>query len=240
MGRKTGLLGACVILAAVIGGTYDLKAADQETLTNDAVVALVKAGLGTGTIVAKVRASIAQFDVSTKGLIDLKSKGVPDDVIQAMLETSVKPASGATVPASGTVRLFLLRANPDGETIRQPIEPSFARQRFAVGLFSAGTQVVLAGKNSALQIPEPRPSFAFQFPGDSDSPARYILTRLGPSDEGNGRKIDLDAAVRFDVQRTGQGEFKVTPQADLRRGEYCFYAADEAKEGWLGAQQGSL
>ena len=48
----------------------------QEVLTNESVVALKKAGLSDPLILTKIRTSPAKFDVSTKGLIALKSAGL--------------------------------------------------------------------------------------------------------------------------------------------------------------------
>ena len=58
----------------------------QESLTNDAVLKLLEAGLPAEAVVAKIKASRGVFDVSTDKLIELKNKGVPGSVLAAMLE----------------------------------------------------------------------------------------------------------------------------------------------------------
>lgn len=238
MYRTAFLLCACLLACFTLIANAGAAAADgQEMLTNEAVVAMVKAGLGAGTVVTKIKSSDTQFDVSTTGLIDLKSKGVPDDIIQAMVEASVKGPgrSGADASLDG-LRLFLLRTGADGSMTRQPVEMSVARQRFAVGVFSFGTQIVLAGKTAVVQTHDPRPIFIFNLSGDRESLSGYVLTRFDESDEGGGRKLDLDGAVTFDSQKTGPREFRVKPNKDLKRGEYCFYLAEQVKEGWPGQQ----
>lgn len=68
----------------------------QQTLNNDAVVKLVKAGLSEDLIVTTINASPGSYDTSANGLIALKSAGVSDKVVSAI----VVKASGAA-PAAG-------------------------------------------------------------------------------------------------------------------------------------------
>lgn len=212
----------------------------QETLTNEAVVVLIKAGLSPATVITKIKSSSTQFDVSTKGLIDLKSKGVPDDVIQAMVEAGASPpARSSADPVVEPIRIFLMKGATGGAPTQQPLERTLARQRMAIGFMSFGTQIVMPGKNAVIQVEEMKPTFILRFPDDNSRPADYVLTRLGPSDEGGGRRIDPDNAVRVDVEKTGAREYRVTPNRDLRRGEYCFYRPADLKEGWPG-QTGTL
>ena len=75
--------------------------ASAETLDNNSVVTMTKAGLGEATVIAKINGSANTFDLSTAQLITLKRQGLSDAVIAAMLETSNKArvstnASGAS------------------------------------------------------------------------------------------------------------------------------------------------
>lgn len=67
-----------------------------ETLTNDSVTALHKAGLPASVIVAKIEASEGNFDTSVEALVALAEAGIPDSVIAAMVGAG---DSGATQPA---------------------------------------------------------------------------------------------------------------------------------------------
>jgi tetratricopeptide (TPR) repeat protein len=69
-----------------------------EVLTNEAVVTLVKAGLGAELIISKIKISPNAFDLSTNGILKLKSDGVNEGIIQAMVEASVKTGSSGTKP----------------------------------------------------------------------------------------------------------------------------------------------
>ncbi len=85
--------------------------AAAEILTNETVVAMVKAGFGDDVIVGKVRLTQGQYDLSTNGLLRLKADGVSEAVIKAMIEASaggeapgLKPVQAATVPAEAARR----------------------------------------------------------------------------------------------------------------------------------------
>ena len=51
------------------------------------VVAMSKAGVGSGVIKRKIEVSRSQFSLDTNDIIRLKSEGVSDDVINAMIDT---------------------------------------------------------------------------------------------------------------------------------------------------------
>lgn len=82
---KSCLLG---LLIALIGTPNLLPTPQAETITNNDVVRLVRGGLPSNVIVEKIRLSDCRFDLSTSGLLTLKDAGVPDAVIQAMLQAS--------------------------------------------------------------------------------------------------------------------------------------------------------
>jgi tetratricopeptide (TPR) repeat protein len=62
-----------------------------ELFTNDAVVTMVKAGLGEAIILEKIKTSPGHFDLSAQGLVRLKESGVSDTIIKAMMEASAPP-----------------------------------------------------------------------------------------------------------------------------------------------------
>jgi hypothetical protein len=57
----------------------------QQTMTNDSIVRMAKAGLSDELIVSVVNSSPEKFDVTTDGLIALKRGGVSDKVVSAIL-----------------------------------------------------------------------------------------------------------------------------------------------------------
>ena len=71
----------------------------QQTLNNDAVVKLIKAGLSEDLVVSTINASPGKYDTSADGLIALKTAGASDKVISSI----VMKASGATPAAAAPV-----------------------------------------------------------------------------------------------------------------------------------------
>ncbi len=65
--------------------------ADKELLTNKDVISMVSAGLSPNVVNAKIAASLCQFDTSPSGLANLKTAGVPDDIVVAMLSAKAAP-----------------------------------------------------------------------------------------------------------------------------------------------------
>jgi hypothetical protein len=62
--------------------------AQTETLTNAEIVEMSTAGLSKELIIDKINTSNAEFDVSVKGLVELKKANVSDEIISVMVEKS--------------------------------------------------------------------------------------------------------------------------------------------------------
>jgi hypothetical protein len=82
------------LLAALFLAFCSLLTA-QQALNNDSIIKMVKAGLSDDLIITTINASPATFDTSTDGLIALKSAGVSDKVVAAMVTKSAAPAAAA-------------------------------------------------------------------------------------------------------------------------------------------------
>jgi hypothetical protein len=95
-----------LILTLILFSTLQAFA-QTETIDNRSVVDMTKAGLPSHIILKKIAASRTKFDISTPKLIELKSAGVDDTVIAAMMErneldTTVVHA-GESVSTNGAV-----------------------------------------------------------------------------------------------------------------------------------------
>lgn len=66
----------------------------QETLTNSTIIELTKSGLPSEVIIEKIKSSTVKFDLSAADLQNLKTNGVADSVILAMLQASKSPETG--------------------------------------------------------------------------------------------------------------------------------------------------
>ncbi|TQL16556.1 hypothetical protein FBY58_0092 [Zymomonas mobilis] len=104
------------ILAALMGCSMPVLA---ETLNNESVVTLTNTGLGDEAIVAKIKNSDANYDLSTDQLIALRRRGVSSPVLAAMLEKSAPKAAAMSmdspdpmVPHSPGVYLFNAHSVP--------------------------------------------------------------------------------------------------------------------------------
>jgi hypothetical protein len=109
-----------LVLAAIVGlATCPLHAA-QDTLTNDSVVKLVKAGLSDDLIVSTVNTQPGAYDTSADAIIALKSAGASDKVLAAVLHKSsaltaqdatAETAQAAASASSAKPRVFLTAAS---------------------------------------------------------------------------------------------------------------------------------
>jgi len=84
------------------------QAATTVKITNARVVEMAKMGLDDDIIIARIKHSVCDFQLSDSDLLELKKSGVSSKVVAAMLET-VPTASAPTVsePSDGKVRVFV-------------------------------------------------------------------------------------------------------------------------------------
>ena len=75
-----------IVLTLLLFGAFQTISAQtgSEVLSNDSVISMVKAGLGTNVIVNKIRTSKTRFNLTTNELIRLKESGVNEEVLMAM------------------------------------------------------------------------------------------------------------------------------------------------------------
>ncbi|HLW75483.1 MAG TPA: hypothetical protein VKS01_00840 [Bryobacteraceae bacterium] len=75
-----------------------LFAAAQETLNNDSVVKMVKAGLGENIIVSMIQNQPGKYSVTPDDMVKLKQQNVSDNILAAMM---AKGSGGGTPPVPG-------------------------------------------------------------------------------------------------------------------------------------------
>jgi hypothetical protein len=159
----------------------------QETMTNEEVISLTKAGLASSIIVGKIRTSKTNFDMSTDALIKLKQSGVSDDIVAAMLEAkNGVAAAGAPTNSSGAAPVsasgdpndpmskhnygIYLYEEKDGVRRMTQVKPSISAQNRTGGLFTSQmtygigkvkTKANLPGRSASLQLTSTKPVFYF-------------------------------------------------------------------------------
>jgi hypothetical protein len=99
-------------------------ASSAPSLTNKDIVGMLKAGLTSDVVIAKIRSSPNLFDTSPAALAELKTANVPDAVILAMVNGPVPsgvavdfPVDGVSVP-DGTEIEIQLTNNASGEELK--------------------------------------------------------------------------------------------------------------------------
>ena len=92
---RTILLGA--ILGASLGiGQHSLL--ERQTLNNEGIVDLARAGFSEAFILDLVQYKRTKFDTSVEGLTFLAKKGLSERVIRAIVANSDKPEAGSVSP----------------------------------------------------------------------------------------------------------------------------------------------
>jgi hypothetical protein len=93
----------CVTLMGIL---LALSASAQQALTNDAVIKLVKAGLGEDLIVGMINSQPGQYSVDANSVIALKNAKVSDKVIAAMMAKAAAAPTAPAAPAAPTAADF--------------------------------------------------------------------------------------------------------------------------------------
>jgi hypothetical protein len=190
--RKTIVAGLCLLLAPLLLA--------QQTLNNDAVIKLVKSGLPEDLIITTINASPGGYDTSANGLIALKTAGVSDKVIGAVVlkasgSSSVPPpASGAvSQPSGGTSGLQGVPPAVDSVGVYYQDQNNGSWQEVttevvnfktggvvkhiaSVGLIKGDVNGLVGGTHARLVLKMPA-SFIFYVP-EGRSPGEYQLLRL--------------------------------------------------------------
>jgi hypothetical protein len=105
MPAKSLLLSFAALLLLAVSSSYG-----QQVMDNDAVLKLAKSGLSEDLIVQTINASPGHYDTGTDALIALKSAGLSDKEVGAMLSKNANP--NGTGPASAMPTTVVLAAAP--------------------------------------------------------------------------------------------------------------------------------
>jgi hypothetical protein len=103
----------------------------QQSMSNDSVIKLVRAGLSDDLIISTINASPGAYDTSADGLIALKKAGASDKVVASIVTKATVPASAGASPTTPVpVTIASTPANEAGA-------PTQARDKPRVYLTSA-------------------------------------------------------------------------------------------------------
>lgn len=176
------------LLAVAMFAVSATTATAQETMTNDEVISLAKAGLNPTLIVGKIRTSKTNFDLSTDSLIALKKAGVSDEIVGAMLEAKSGKSISASAPVNSTGAAspgplgdpndpmakhnygIFLYEEKDGGRKMTPLKANVSAQNRTGGMFTSSltygigkvkTKTNLPGRSADLQLQSTAPVFYF-------------------------------------------------------------------------------
>jgi hypothetical protein len=96
-----------IVIAAVL-----MFLAGQQILSNDAVVNLMKAGFSEDVIISAINRSQASYDTSVDGLAALKSAGITDKEISAIVARAYQQPSAALVAGGAPQAALPVPAQP--------------------------------------------------------------------------------------------------------------------------------
>ena len=80
--------------------------AAQQTMNNDSIIKMVKAGLSDDLIVTTINASPGTYDTSADGIIALKGAGVSDKIVAAIVAKSSPPSTSHASTGHGRSGLY--------------------------------------------------------------------------------------------------------------------------------------
>ena len=230
--RMCVLLSALLVLFAIpaVALAQDGGGSGSETLTNDKVITMVKAGLPPSIIVNKIHASKSNFNTNTDELIRLQQSHVPTEIINAMVEASshvsaVTSSTGAgdvlkadpNDPASAHEAGIYLYQEKDGQKKMFQLEPAVSKQTKTGGFLASAVtygiakikfKASLSGQNASLQVTQPRPVFYFYFEVKSSGLSSSSYYATSPNEfvlvqldaKSNTREVTVSQANAFGAQ----------------------------------------
>jgi hypothetical protein len=205
------------ICAAVLAvGTFAANGASAEDFGNESVIALARAGVGVDVLLAKIDSLPCSYDVSTTSILALKSAGVPDAAIAAMVGRCVgaSNAQGAVAAASSpsvkrTPGLYV--DMDEAPTYRlEKIRPTGASAGKMTGngslLFPFRVKLAIPRAAAQTVAVSAQPTFYFYFETDNDKVGDF-----GTSATASAQSPSEFSLVRFKA-KGGQREMTVGKQ----------------------------
>ncbi|MCW3105979.1 MAG: hypothetical protein JWQ09_485 [Segetibacter sp.] len=156
-----------------------------DTITNQTIIQLYKAGLGKDVLNSKIQSTPCNFDVTTNGLISLKKAGIPDEVISTMMgKNSNSNSSSSNQSNNPTINqtannvssgIYYCKGTPcqlvelEASVYSQAKMGSGLMTSLTYGIAKTKMKATLGSENANLQIEEKKPTFYFYFDKSSSS-----------------------------------------------------------------------
>lgn len=177
MKRSLGIVILCLLCIS-----QTVIAADTKPMTNEDVINLIQAKLPETTILMAIKSAKPGFDTSADGLIKLTTAGVPQTLIQAMIEANsgsarpVAPTSGteaAKAPDAGFNPEEVILIDGGQQTPMRYLTPNIRTAMRALGFGGVATYAVLKGPRAAHRIKNAQPAFLVIVPNNAQ-PESYV------------------------------------------------------------------
>lgn len=213
----------------------------QDTLNNEGVIKLVKAGMSEELILNVIRQQPGIYVLGATELVALKDAGVSEKLIAAMLDkgkTPVAPVADAaaaakkssTIPGPG---LFYKKGNEYFELIKEDVEwkTSGAMRNIAsAGIVKKDLNGTISGASSRNFLQNPMEIVIS--PPSGMTVNSYVLLpmkaaesarafNVGPVNKKSGL---AKGAIAFGVEKLGEGQFRIVLPTPLGPGEYGILA----------------
>lgn len=221
-----------MLIAMGFLAVFAASAAQEDVLKNDTIIEMKQLGLGETVILEKIKNSRCEFDVSLNGLKQLKTAGISDGVITAMV--SAKPivqGGGDTIvqkpaapddpndPTSLHEAGIWMYEEAAGKKQMTQLEPSvYSQKKTGAGLFiqfgeTVKNKAVVASAHAGIVTTNRQPTFYFYFEhtkaGLSDthhgatSANEYILTQFDVDEKDNQRKLVMGSLNAYSGGESG-------------------------------------
>ena len=234
-------------IALLVGVSW---AAAQQALDNDAVIKLAKAGLSEDLIVTTINSSPGTYDTSANGLIALKSAGVSDKVVSAIVVkasggaptaggAAAGAAAGGTVsglPAAvDSVGVYYQDAGGNWQEVNAEVvnfkTGGAVKHLATVGVVKEDVNGMVAGPRARLELKMPA-NFIFYVP-EGRSPGEYQLLRLRVNKDNREFRSMTGGVVHekggaqrdmveFTTKKIAPRAYQITLGGEVGRGEFGF------------------
>ena len=216
----------------------------QQALTNDSVIKLAKSGIGDDLVVATINAQPGAYTLSADDMLALKSAGVSDKVIGAMIAKSAAPAAAPASTAAGGTSTAVAGVDEVGVYYKDrsgkwiAMEPEIVNYKSGGALKSFATNGIIKqdknghidGESAKLAVAKPV-DFLF-YVSEGTAPAEYVLLKLRPSN-GKSREFRSQTGgvihnstgatrdnVEFTSTKVASRMYQVSLPADSAPGQY--------------------
>jgi hypothetical protein len=214
----------------------------QKPLTNDDVVKMAKGGLGDDLIVQSINAQPGAYQTSGTDLVALKTAGLSDRVIGAMIGKGIPAANGSHEPTAaappsvaGVDEVGVYYKDKDGKWV--PISPEIVNYKSGGALKSFATNGLIkqdknghiTGKAAKLQLT--RQTSVLMYVTEGTAPEEYLLIKFRVNSDSREFRSQTGGVihsstgddrdtVQFKATKIAPRMYQFDLAPDLKVGEY--------------------